>query len=46
MRLAAEGTVDLDDPAERRLYPRGTGITLRRPADHTSDLPRLPPSAP
>ncbi|WP_055711121.1 serine hydrolase domain-containing protein [Streptomyces torulosus] len=47
MRLTAEGTVDLDDPVERWLdAPGGTGITLRRLADHTSGLPRLPPGVP
>ncbi|MFM9583098.1 serine hydrolase domain-containing protein [Streptomyces caniscabiei] len=47
MRLAAEGVVHLDDPVERWLNtPLGTGITLRRLADHTSGLPRLPPGVP
>ncbi|MEU6050744.1 serine hydrolase domain-containing protein [Streptomyces xanthochromogenes] len=45
-RLAAAGTLALDDPIEKWLpeVPGGTGITLRNLADHTSGLPRLPPA--
>ncbi|MDK1476668.1 serine hydrolase domain-containing protein [Streptomyces sp. 549] len=44
MRLAAEGTLALDDPLERWLTRTPpTGITLRHLLDHTSGLPRLPP---
>ncbi|OKH97394.1 serine hydrolase [Streptomyces sp. CB02923] len=43
-RLAAEGVLTPDDPVDRWLdAPRGTGITLRHLAEHTSGLPRLPP---
>ncbi|MFD7665263.1 serine hydrolase domain-containing protein [Streptomyces sp. NPDC059788] len=43
-RLAADGVLTPDDPVERWLdAPRGTGITLRHLAEHTSGLPRLPP---
>ncbi len=43
-RLAADGVLSPDDPVERWLdAPRGTGITLRHLAEHTSGLPRLPP---
>lgn len=43
-RLAAAGTLSLDDPVERWLpAPPGTGITLRHLAEHRSGLPRLPP---
>jgi len=36
--------LSLDDPLESFLpAPEGTGITLRRLAEHTSGLPRLPP---
>ncbi|MFF3617185.1 serine hydrolase domain-containing protein [Streptomyces sp. NPDC002580] len=42
--LADDGILSLDDPLERFLpAPNGTGITLRRLAQHTSGLPRLPP---
>ncbi|MEI5522439.1 serine hydrolase domain-containing protein [Streptomyces brasiliscabiei] len=43
-RLAEEGTVGLDTPLEECVeeVPRGTGITLRHLAEHTSGLPRLP----
>lgn len=42
--LAAGGVLCLDDPLESLLpAPRGTGITLRHLAEHTSGLPRLPP---
>ncbi|MGW0842605.1 serine hydrolase domain-containing protein [Streptomyces sp. NPDC002787] len=43
-RLAAEGAVGLDTPLEEYVdvVPRGTGITLRHLAEHTSGLPRLP----
>ncbi|WP_190014082.1 serine hydrolase domain-containing protein [Streptomyces lucensis] len=43
-RMSAAGLLDIDDPLERWLpAPRGTGITLRHLAEHTSGLPRLPP---
>ncbi|MCX4846248.1 serine hydrolase [Streptomyces sp. NBC_00893] len=43
-RLAGDGVLQLDDPLEQFLpVPRGTGITLRHLAQHTSGLPRLPP---
>lgn len=44
-RLADQGVTDLDAPLEDCLteVPRGTGITLRHLAEHTSGLPRLPP---
>ncbi|MCF3129516.1 serine hydrolase domain-containing protein [Streptomyces olivochromogenes] len=43
-RLADSGFLGLDDPLESFLpAPRGTGITLRHLAEHTSGLPRLPP---
>ncbi|MFJ3663261.1 serine hydrolase domain-containing protein [Streptomyces sp. NPDC090119] len=43
-RLAERGALQLDDPLEQFLpVPRGTGITLRHLAQHTSGLPRLPP---
>ncbi|MFD5541754.1 serine hydrolase domain-containing protein [Streptomyces sp. NPDC127079] len=43
-RLAATGVLRLDAPLEEFLpVPRGTGITLRHLAQHTSGLPRLPP---
>ncbi|MEU2338860.1 serine hydrolase domain-containing protein [Streptomyces sp. NPDC006654] len=43
-RLAATGVLQLDAPLEEFLpVPRGTGITLRHLAQHTSGLPRLPP---
>jgi serine-type D-Ala-D-Ala carboxypeptidase/endopeptidase len=42
--LAGSGVLCLDDPLESFLpAPRGTGITLRHLAEHTSGLPRLPP---
>lgn len=43
-RLAAEGAVGLDTPLEECVeeVPRGTGVTLRHLAEHTSGLPRLP----
>lgn len=43
-RLDREGLVGLDAPLEDCLddVPRGTGITLRHLAEHTSGLPRLP----
>ncbi|WP_371579352.1 serine hydrolase domain-containing protein [Streptomyces sp. NBC_01314] len=43
-RLAAEGDVGFDTPLEECVddVPRGTGITLRHLAEHTSGLPRLP----
>ncbi|MDX3694235.1 serine hydrolase [Streptomyces europaeiscabiei] len=42
--LAEKRVVSLDDPVERWLSAAaGTGVTLRRLADHTSGLPRLPP---
>lgn len=42
--LADDGVLSLDDPLELFLpVPSGTGITLRRLAEHTSGLPRLPP---
>jgi D-alanyl-D-alanine-carboxypeptidase/D-alanyl-D-alanine-endopeptidase len=43
-RLVAEGTLDFDTPLEECLteVPRGTGVTLRHLAAHTSGLPRLP----
>ena len=42
--LAGRGALSLDDPLESFLpAPEGTGITLRRLAEHTSGLPRLPP---
>ncbi|MGW3830843.1 serine hydrolase domain-containing protein [Streptomyces microflavus] len=44
VRLAAAGTLQLDDPLERFLpVPAGTGITLRHLAEHTAALPRVPP---
>ncbi|MEU8433868.1 serine hydrolase domain-containing protein [Streptomyces sp. NPDC029216] len=45
MRLTDQGVIDLDTPLEDCLaeVPRGTGITLRHLAEHTSGLPRLPP---
>ncbi|MEU9921595.1 serine hydrolase domain-containing protein [Streptomyces griseoluteus] len=43
-QLAARGVLQLDAPLEEFLpVPRGTGITLRHLAQHTSGLPRLPP---
>ncbi|MFF8917037.1 serine hydrolase domain-containing protein [Streptomyces sp. NPDC015032] len=43
-QLAAMGVLQLDAPLEQFLpVPRGTGITLRHLAQHTSGLPRLPP---
>ena len=42
--LADDKALGLDDPLELFLpVPGGTGITLRRLAEHTSGLPRLPP---
>ncbi|WP_344005442.1 serine hydrolase domain-containing protein [Streptomyces thermocarboxydovorans] len=42
--LADGGILGFDDPLELFLpAPRGTGITLRHLAEHTSGLPRLPP---
>ncbi|MET8954776.1 serine hydrolase domain-containing protein [Streptomyces sp. NPDC004393] len=42
--LADSGVLALDDPLELFLpAPKGTGITLRHLAEHTSGLPRLPP---
>ncbi|MDX3639670.1 serine hydrolase domain-containing protein [Streptomyces sp. MB09-02B] len=43
-RLEAEGDLGFDTPLEECLdeVPRGTGITLRHLAEHTSGLPRLP----
>lgn len=45
MRLRDQGVIDLDAPLQDYLaeVPRGTGITLRHLAEHTSGLPRLPP---
>ncbi|MEU2432343.1 serine hydrolase domain-containing protein [Streptomyces sp. NPDC007861] len=45
VRLAKEGALDLDTPLEACLaeVPKGTAITLRHLAEHTSGLPRLPP---
>jgi D-alanyl-D-alanine-carboxypeptidase/D-alanyl-D-alanine-endopeptidase len=44
LRLAEAGTLDPDEPVDRRLpVPPGTGITPRNLAEHTSGLPRLPP---
>jgi D-alanyl-D-alanine-carboxypeptidase/D-alanyl-D-alanine-endopeptidase len=44
VQLAATGVLQLDAPLEEFLpVPRGTGITLRHLAQHTSGLPRLPP---
>ncbi|KES02950.1 beta-lactamase [Streptomyces toyocaensis] len=47
-RLDRAGTVALDAPLEEYLdeVPRGTGITLRHLAEHTSGLPRLAPVPP
>ncbi|MGW1675519.1 serine hydrolase domain-containing protein [Streptomyces sp. NPDC002324] len=44
-RLAADGDLGPDTPLEECAaeVPRGTGITLRHLAEHTSGLPRLPP---
>ncbi|GAA2948307.1 MULTISPECIES: serine hydrolase domain-containing protein [Streptomyces] len=43
-QLAAKGVLQPDAPVEQFLpVPRGTGITLRHLAQHTSGLPRLPP---
>ncbi|MFJ8104974.1 serine hydrolase domain-containing protein [Streptomyces sp. NPDC096132] len=43
-RMAAAGTLSLDDPVERWLPEApATGITLLHLARHTSGLPRLPP---
>ncbi|RLV09119.1 serine hydrolase [Streptomyces griseocarneus] len=45
VQLAKAGRLGVDDPVEEWLgeAPKGTGITLRTLADHTSGLPRLPP---
>ncbi|MEU2856001.1 serine hydrolase domain-containing protein [Streptomyces syringium] len=47
-QLANDGLLSLEDPLDHWLkeVPRGTGITLRHLADHTSGLPRLPPGPP
>ncbi|MFJ5803735.1 serine hydrolase domain-containing protein [Streptomyces decoyicus] len=44
-QLATAQVLNLDDPLELRLadVPKGTGVTLRHLAEHTSGLPRLPP---
>jgi CubicO group peptidase (beta-lactamase class C family) len=43
--LAADGTLGLDDEVSRWLSAgRGSGITLRQLATHTSGLPRLAPN--
>ncbi|MGW3010591.1 serine hydrolase domain-containing protein [Streptomyces sp. NPDC001219] len=44
-QLAEAGVLSLDEPLEHRLdeVPKGTGVTLRHLAEHTSGLPRLPP---
>ncbi|WP_455353816.1 serine hydrolase domain-containing protein [Streptomyces sp. SYSU K217416] len=43
IRLAKEGALSLDTPLEECLteVPKGTAITLRHLAEHTSGLPRL-----
>lgn len=47
MRMAAAGTLTLDDPVHHWLpHTARTPMTLRHLAEHTSGLPRVPPGTP